>query len=454
MKAKVEKQKPLRGPHYARRAWSWTAYVISTGIQALMIQQIIYYLTESVMLSATTASAIVAVSKLFDGISDLIAGVIIDKTRTRWGTARPYSLFSILMWVAVVLMFSVPDMPQTGKVIYVFIMYNLSETVANTMLLASQTVHLKKGYMVEEQTSVTSFAGFIAGIVSLICSIILPFMIKAFGTQEHGWTLISLVFAVPCLVLSLLKFFFVPEDYDTVIEKPQKISLSVIIKGIAGNKFLLMYLLTFFINRVVSSFGITNYYFQYIVGDLNLAGIVSACAILGMFITPFIPTLERKLGIRKTLMIFQIGGGLGMLLMFLAPHNPLVLGFGMAMNSVGGMPLMMLASIVVIQCMKYSEWKSGARIDGIVASTNGFITKLGNALGVLISGFLLSLTGYDGALAVQPDATLGMLQFLYIAGPAIGMILCGIIMRFYTLEKQLPQIEEELKIRNSNTAEE
>ena len=53
----------------------------------------IYY-TDSVMISAVAVGGIMLASRIFDGISDLVMGAILDKTKTRWGKARPWILWS------------------------------------------------------------------------------------------------------------------------------------------------------------------------------------------------------------------------------------------------------------------------------------------------------------------------------------------------------------------------
>ena len=66
------------------------------------------YYTDSVGLAAATIGTLMFLSRLLDGISDLIMGSIIDRTRTRWGKARPWILWSAIpMGVGLVVMFSV-----------------------------------------------------------------------------------------------------------------------------------------------------------------------------------------------------------------------------------------------------------------------------------------------------------------------------------------------------------
>ena len=79
--------------------WAWSTRGFALGVNALILMQVSFYATESAGLSIGLVSTLVLVSKLFDGITDLLAGFIIDKTKTRWGKARPYELFLIPTWI-------------------------------------------------------------------------------------------------------------------------------------------------------------------------------------------------------------------------------------------------------------------------------------------------------------------------------------------------------------------
>lgn len=82
--------------------------------------QITYYCTNSLGLSPGIVGTLLLVSKLFDGFTDLIAGLIIDKTKTKYGKARPYELCILGVWICTVLLFSTPNFGRAGKIIWVF----------------------------------------------------------------------------------------------------------------------------------------------------------------------------------------------------------------------------------------------------------------------------------------------------------------------------------------------
>ena len=457
---KKEKKYAEKGflPNYGKRSFGWTGHMVSLGLQQAILGQMTYYLTESVMLAIGMASAILALSRVFDGITDLIAGVIIDHTKSKWGKARPWSLMSIVMWVAVVCVFTVPDMNPTGQAIYVFIMYNMSESVGRTMVLASDPVHMKRAFIEKERINVISTAQGIASISGIAISVLMPIMIKQFGSLDNGWTIIALVYAIPGLLLSLARFFFVPElDVETIHqmkqeEKKNQLPLKQVLKAIFTNKYLLLFIGSFIVNRIVNGFGIGNYYYQYVVGDLAMAAIPAIGAMLGLVIIPFVPKMTEKWGIRKQLVFMGIVGTAIILLPYLAPTNILLLTVMMASIMAFGMPISMLSNVILIQCMQYSEWKNGINIEGVISSVNSFTTKVGNALGALVAGLLLGMAGYSGTLDVQPDSVVSMLKFLVIGAPAIAQLMGAVFMVFYDLEKKLPQIEADLQERKSLNA--
>ena len=98
-------------------AWNNFNYILNS----LFISYLTYFATNSLFMSAASIGLLLFVSKIFAGITDIIAGILIDKTNTRFGRARPYALFGVLGWIALVLVFCVPDWSDLGKTIYIFI---------------------------------------------------------------------------------------------------------------------------------------------------------------------------------------------------------------------------------------------------------------------------------------------------------------------------------------------
>ena len=52
------------------------------------------YYTNSVGISAAATGTLMLITRLLDGVSDLVAGFAIDRTKTKWGKARPWILWT------------------------------------------------------------------------------------------------------------------------------------------------------------------------------------------------------------------------------------------------------------------------------------------------------------------------------------------------------------------------
>ena len=106
--------------------------IIYTAMSAFLL----FYYTDYAGVSAMAVGTIMMISRVFDGISDIIMGVIVDRTHSRFGKARPWILrMCIPFAISGVLMFSVPaSWASTPKLVYVFITYNLVSTVIYTAI--------------------------------------------------------------------------------------------------------------------------------------------------------------------------------------------------------------------------------------------------------------------------------------------------------------------------------
>ena len=75
-------------------------------------------------IAAGVVGTLMLIARLFDGVSDLFMGVIIDKTNTRWGKARPWVLWSAPpLVVSLIMIFTVPNIGANGKAIYMLLVY-------------------------------------------------------------------------------------------------------------------------------------------------------------------------------------------------------------------------------------------------------------------------------------------------------------------------------------------
>jgi len=87
---------------------------------------LIVYYTDVALLPAAAVGTLVLVTRIIDAAFDPVVGVIVDRTRSRFGKVRPYLLFAPIPFaILCVLTFLVPDASQATKLIYACVTFGL-----------------------------------------------------------------------------------------------------------------------------------------------------------------------------------------------------------------------------------------------------------------------------------------------------------------------------------------
>lgn len=83
----------------------------------------IFY-TDVFGLSPVTVGVLMLVARFSDGISDVLMGIIGDRTKSKYGKFRPWILWTAIPLAAILsLLFTSPDLGSSGKIIYAYITY-------------------------------------------------------------------------------------------------------------------------------------------------------------------------------------------------------------------------------------------------------------------------------------------------------------------------------------------
>lgn len=428
--------------------------IIYTAMSAFLL----FYYTDYAGVSAMAVGTIMMISRVFDGISDIIMGVIVDRTHSRFGKARPWILrMCIPFAISGVLMFSVPaSWSSTPKLVYVFITYNLVSTVIYTAInvpySALNALMTQDPY---ERSVLSIFRNLLATAGTLTINTFTLPLVEYFGNNASAWTKTFVVFGFVSIAAFLCTFFGTKERVRANETGEQKVEENVPfvtgIKALFQNKYWIMMtgmLALFFLMYSVNG-GATVYYAKDILGDKNLVstinGIFNIVQILGMF---FIAMLVKKFGKRNVFSLGLILDIIGMLVLnFSGGSMPIIVvssvirGIG---NACGGATMWAMVSDTI----DYGEWKTGYyRTEGLVNSACSFGYKIGNGIGSALLGVILEVGGYVGNAAAQTASALTSIKICFVWIP-IAVYVCGlIIMKFYHLDKEFDGILADLKAR-------
>ena len=427
--------------------------IIYTAMSAFLL----FYSTDYAGVSAFAVGAIMMISRVFDGISDLIMGVIVDRTKSRFGKARPWLLrMCVPFAIAGVLLFSVPSTwSDTPKLIYVFITYNLVSTVIYTAInvpySALNALMTQDPY---ERSVLSIFRNLLATAGTLTINTFTLPLVEFFGDNPAAWTKTFMVFGVVAIIAFMINFLGTKERVVSVSDmqngEHKDVPFIAGVKALFVNKYwiLMTLMLALFFLMYAINGGSTVYYAKDILGDKDLVatinGIFNVVQILGMF---FIAMLVKKYGKRNIFALGLVLDIVGILFlhylhseMWMIVVSSLIRGIG---NACGGATMWAMVSDTI----DYGEWKTGYRTEGLVNSACSFGWKIGNGLGSALLGLILEIGGYVGTAAVQSAEALEAIEFSFIWVPVMVYVSGLVIMYFFKLDKEFPQIIKDLENR-------
>lgn len=190
------------------------------AINAVLGSFLTIYFTNAALLDAGIIATIIAVSKVFDGISDLIMGNIVDRTKSRFGKARVWMMrMCIPFAVATVLLFTVPsNWPDMAKYVYVFIFYNLVNAVCYTAMLVPYysmiSLMTKNAY---ERGMLGNIQQIFQTLANVIINSVFIAMLTMFTDNteniytQRAFTITMIIISFAMVILSLICFFFTKE---------------------------------------------------------------------------------------------------------------------------------------------------------------------------------------------------------------------------------------------------
>jgi glycoside/pentoside/hexuronide:cation symporter, GPH family len=416
---------------------------------------IVFFYTEIAGIAIATVGTFLMIARIFDGITDLGMGMLVDKTKSKYGKARPWLLWMAIPYiVAMVLLFTSPEFSQTGKVLYAFMTYVLAIGIIYTMISVpynTMLVTLTQDQTQRGQLSISRAAfGLIGGL--LISVITLP-LVSFFGDGKTGWMLIAIVYGIVGALLYLMVFKNTKERVEVrALEKKDTVAIKHSLKALVKNKYWLLTISIIILSFVGAGLsGVGVYYAQYILGDPNLLGVLAVTTILPTILMMFFMNfLFKKFGKRNLAIVGGVVSIIGALVILVDPESVYMVSIGSFIRGLGGAPLGVAAFVMLADSVEYGEWKTGIRTEGLSLSAGTFGEKVGTGIGGMILGAIMGLGGYIGGQPEQTVAALTSIKFVFIHVPIILSVLSIILLYFYKLDKKYPTIIMELNERKNS----
>lgn len=441
--------KSLRAALYKQRIGYGLGDFACNLIWQVISLYLLYFYTDVMMLDPWSISFMFIICRVIDGGTDLLVGYLIDKTKSKWGKSRPWFLFGAIPFaVAAFLAFSVPDIAPSGKLAYAYITYiflSFMYTVVN-IPLASILPSLTADH--NERTVLATYRKFFAFLGSTIVSASVLTLVQYIGqgNEALGFRFVMGLFGIIGCICFFLTFLLVKEENIGRVEKSA--TLKETLKSLYHNKPWKLFALN--IMFMWTGFFLQSsaliYYYSYYVGSKSMAALVATImSLVPMAANLTVPFLSKRMGKRNLYSASACIQFLGLMLIMVAGKSELGILAGAVLSAIGYGAKESIYFSMQADPVDYSEWKSGLHIAGTLSSVNGFLGKVAQACAGGISGMFLALGGYVNGAAIQSTETLLAIKAMYLYIPMVLLICSIITMHFYTLDKELPEIQESLR---------
>ena len=413
-------------------------------------------------------STVQMVKIFIDAASDAIFGWISDNTRTRYGRRRPFILVGgILAGVGLPLMFAV-GRGWTDTQYFIFMLVSMLIYVPVMSCFNMPWVSLGSEMTPDyhERTTVMAIRNAIQKLPELAMFFAAQFTTLAFfhdangkpdilrGAQVYTAILGAIMVAVSVAIFLLTRERY----YEKLVSRTQTHIpfADTLWRTLRCQPFRAVLLMALAYGIGTAMVGALGYYatvYYVCKGDVTLATQWNtAMGLAGMAFgfagIPFFSWIARRQGKRAalaTVLAMAIAAFIGDW-WFYDPERPYLQLFACGFVAFTGAGFWTLYGATIGDVVDYDEMQTGQRREGSFSACQSWITKVGIALGVGASGWILQFTGFDSKQAVQTPEAIFWIRILLSGIPVIGLVLALIaILRFPLTEARMGEIRQRLE---------
>jgi len=453
-------------------------------VYMLSASYVLYYFQDLLGVSAIAMGIILMAARVFDAFNDPIMGVIVAKTKTRWGKFRPWLLIgTVTNAVVLFLMFAAPPkMDGAGLTAYAavfYILWGVTYTMMDIPYWSMIPAFTEGGKERENLTTIArTCAGVGSAIITVFTMMLVPMLGNLFAGQDAGAQMIEIVgFKYFSLIVAILFVVFTALTCINVKEKStaemETVSVGQMFKALIQNDQAMT--VTVAIVLINCSIYITSnlviYFFKYDFGGtgwndayvlFNMFG--GAMQVLSMML--FYPLLRKKF---TSLQIFYIclamavaGYAVLLILAFTFMESVFILFIpAFFIFSANGM-LTVITTVFLANTVDYGELKNDRRDESVIFSMQTFVVKLASGVAALVASICLSVNHLQSGTEVSEadklvDWSLGVsaasktgLRMTMAVIPIIGLAIAFFWFRkrYILTDEKVEEIAAQVKARH------
>lgn len=429
-------------------------------VYMLVNSYLLYYYNVVLGMSSVFIGAVLMGARIFDALNDPFMGIVVAKTRTRWGRFRPWILSgSVLNAFTIYALFAVPrgmaDSPMRVWMAVFYILWGVTYTLMDIPFWSMIPAITEPGHDREQLSSLARSASGIGDAVpTVLTMIIVPVLSGTTALTGYwiGFKYWALIVAAVFVISEAVFVLNVPEKKPTEMKS---VGIGEMFRSLFRNDqamcvviaVILVYLALDIVGNLIL------YFFQFDLGNTDVYSVFTAgCFLAQVIFMMLVPAFRKK---ADKLRLFSIG----ILVQILG--FAILLGFAFSGIYKGSWGILMLPGIMVYagygvlnvlltiflsDSVDYGELKNGTREESVIFSMQTFTVKLASGVAAFLSGVAIDMIGLDTEAAAQSAATLNGLRIWMTIPSAVILIAAFLVFkRFYKLDdKRMEEISQKI----------
>ena len=438
-------------------------------VYMLSASYILYYYQDILGVSAIAMGMILMAARVFDAFNDPIMGIVVAKTRTKWGKFRPWLLIGTLINAVILyLMFAAPPALNGGGLVayaaITYVLWGVTYTMMDIPYWSMIPAFTEGG---KEREGLSTLARSCAGVGSALITIITMKCVYLLGqgNERNGFRMFALIIAVIFVIFISITCLSIKEKSTADVDSP---SIRQMFSALLHNDQAMAIVIT--IVLINCSIYITSnpviYFFKYDFGGANWYDSFTlfnmfggAIQILSMMV--FFPVIRKWLSAMQVFVtsIGMAAAGYGILLalMFTNMTNIYLLFIPAFLIFAAFGFQTVLTTVFLANTVDYGELKNGRRDESVIFSMQTFVVKLASGVAALIASICLAVCKLSDDTSQVVEAAQGSvlgLRFTMTVIPIIGLVATFFIFRkrYILTEEKVEEIAAQVKMKREREA--
>ena len=398
---------------------------------------ILYYMNTYFMdigISALAVGAIALAVKIWDAVNDPIFGGLVDRIKFKKGTFVPWLRISVIgIPFTTILMFAIPnDLPNGVKIAWACISYVLWDTAYTTTDVPIYGLVTTLTGNQQERTSLNAIGRVFATLAIGLVTIVIP----TFRNMIGGWTATVILLSVFATV-TMIPICFTAKERVKPVQNEKEVSVGEMLRYVAGNKFLLIYYIAYFLRgalNVTNAWGL--YIARYCLENEAMQSLTSVLAFAPAVLSGvFAPAICKRFDKFKVFYFASAAMIVANLVRWVVGYeNVTAYLITSVFTCIPGCLTGVLLFMFTPDCAEYGHYKSGISCPGITFSTQTFFVKLEAAFMSAVAAFVLGMLGFiSGEGATQATGFADKLWTASCIIPSIGILISLVVLYVYKL---------------------